>query len=93
MGQWLASGRRRDLCILLYGSGGQTTQQLKRGLEAHYETYLSPDQFHGSLEALREQGYVKRTTSGTAEQYHLTEQGREAVADHYRWVHEAVGDE
>lgn len=90
MGQWLASGRRRDLCVLLYGTAGQTAQELKRGLEAHYETYLSPDQFHGSLSALCDQGYVKRTTSGAVEEYQLTDRGQTAVAAHYRWLRDEI---
>ena len=93
MGQWLASGRRRDLCILLSGTGGLTTQELKRALETHYDTYLSPDQFHRSIDQLRESGYVERTTSGTAEEYRLTERGQTAVTDHYRWMDEEVGAE
>lgn len=93
MGQWLVSGRRRDLCVLLYGTDGQTTQELKRGLEAHYETYVSPEQFHGTLEALRKQGYVERTVDGTSERYHLTDHGEAAVAAHYQWLSEELADE
>lgn len=86
MAQWLASGRRRDICVLLYGTDGQTAQQLKRGLEEYYETYLNPDQFHGSLNALHKQGYIKRTSDGVNEQFQLTDEGAEAVVSHYRWL-------
>ena len=48
--EWLASGTRRDVCILLYGRelGAQT---LKSELEARYDRRVKPDRFYGAVEA------------------------------------------
>ena len=85
MGQWLTSGRRRDICVLLYGTDGVTTQDLKRRLEDHYEVRLDPGSFRSTLAALVDAGHVERTVDGVHDRYALTEAGRAALEAHDRW--------
>ncbi len=85
MSQWLASGRRRDICVLLYGADGITTQELKRRLEDHYEVRLDPGSFRSTLAALVEAGHVDRTVDGVHDRYALTDAGRTALEAHSRW--------
>jgi len=85
MSQWLASCRRRDICVLLYGSDGVTTQELKRRLEDHYEVRLDPGAFRSTLAALVEAGHVERTVDGVHDRYALTDAGRAALEAYDRW--------
>ncbi len=85
MGQWLHSGRRRDLCVLLYGTDGLRAQELKTRLETHYEQRIEPTQFRRALEQLVDQGHVTQEADGIQERYRLTNAGQAALEAHERW--------
>ncbi|MGM0590766.1 MAG: PadR family transcriptional regulator [Halobacteriota archaeon] len=90
MAQWLQSGRRRDVCALLYDADSLTGQQLKSRLEAHYDTHLNPRSFYGGLDALVETGYVETRVAGIHDEYALTPAGAEAVEAHYAWLSDRI---
>ena len=87
---WFQSGRRRDLCAILYDAGELRGQKLKTRLEAHYETRLDPQSFYGTLDALVSKGYLARRTEGIADVYELTDPGAAGVEAHYDWLTERV---
>ncbi|MEF8825839.1 MAG: hypothetical protein V5A27_05790 [Halapricum sp.] len=60
--KWLQSGRRRDICVLLYGTDGLPAQKLKTALERRYDDRIDPKQFYGGLEALERLGHVTSRT-------------------------------
>jgi DNA-binding PadR family transcriptional regulator len=86
MSQWLQSGRRRDICTLLYDAGTVRGQQLKADLEATYDTRIDPSAFYGSLDALVDRGLVARRTDGIHDVYRLTEAGIDGVESHKAWL-------
>ena len=90
MSRWLASGIRRDICILLYQHESPTGQSLKRSLETHYESSLSPTEFYGAVTALVEQGFVDRRPDGVHDAYTLTPAGETALLEHVTWVSELI---
>jgi DNA-binding PadR family transcriptional regulator len=92
MSQWLQSGRRRDLCVLLYGEDGVPAQKLKTSLERRYDDRIEPRQFYGALEALERLGYVDSRTEGLSDVYALTDAGSEAVETYASWLREEVGN-
>ncbi|QSG13144.1 Transcriptional regulator, PadR family [Halapricum desulfuricans] len=67
--KWLQSGRRRDLCVLLYGDDGVPAQKLKTALERRYDERIDPKQFYGALEALERLGHVRSRTEGLSDVY------------------------
>ena len=90
MTQWLQSGRRRDICVLLHGSGGIPDQKLKTSLEKHYDDRIEPRQFYGALDALERLGYVETRTEGLSDVYELTDAGAARVEDYTDWLTEQV---
>ncbi|MFD1599551.1 helix-turn-helix transcriptional regulator [Halobellus rarus] len=90
MSRWLQSGRRRDLCALLYEAGELRGQKLKTALERHYETRLDPKSFYGSLDALVDRGLVACETEGIHDVYRLTEAGVRGVESHHAWLTERL---
>ena len=90
MTRWLQSGRRRDLCALLYEAGPLRGQSLKTRLEDHYDTYIDSKSFYGALDSLIQQGFVEKRTEGIHETYALTEAGEKRVEDHFEWMREKV---
>lgn len=84
--QWLQSGRRRDLCVVLASAGELRGQQLKSQLESRYETRLEPRSFYDSLSALVEAGLVEKRTEGVHDVYVLTDDGEKRLREHYEWV-------
>ncbi|WP_144901324.1 PadR family transcriptional regulator [Halobellus captivus] len=86
MSRWLQSGRRRDLCALLYGAGTLRGQKLKTALERHYGTRLDPQSFYGSLDALVNRGLIACETEGIHDVYRLTDAGVDGVETHYAWL-------
>jgi DNA-binding PadR family transcriptional regulator len=86
MSQWLQSGRRRDICVLLYDAGTVRGQQLKTDLESAYDTRIDPNAFYGSLDALVDRGLVARRTDGIHDVYRLTESGIDGVKSHEAWL-------
>ena len=90
MTKWFHSGRRRDLCALLYDLGELLAQSAKSRLEAHYDERIDPGSFYGTLSALVEAGYLDRRTEGIADVYALTDAGEAALLDHYAWLGERI---
>ena len=86
MTKWFHSGRRRDLCALLYDHGELRAQSLKSRLESHYDERIDPGSFYGTLSALVESGYLDRRTEGIADVYALTDAGETALLDHHTWL-------
>ncbi len=90
MTKWLHSGRRRDLCALLYDAGELRAQSLKSRLESHYDERIDPGSFYGTLTSLVEAGFLDRHTEGIADVYALTDAGERALLDHYAWLTDRV---
>lgn len=90
MTKWLQSGRRRDLCTLLYDGGPLRGQKLKTTLEAHYETHIDSQSFYAGLDSLVEKGFVERQTEGIYDAYALTEAGEQRVEAHFEWMAEKM---
>ena len=86
MTQWLQSGRRRDICALLYDAGALRGQKLKSDLEAAYDTRIDPTAFYGSLDALVDRGLVATERDGIHDVYRLTEAGVDGVESYYTWL-------
>jgi DNA-binding PadR family transcriptional regulator len=93
MTKWLQSGRRRDLCALLYEAGPLRGQSLKTRLEDDYDTYIDSKSFYGALDSLIQQGFVEKRTEGIHETYALTEAGERRVEEHFEWMREKVAKE
>ncbi|GAA0715985.1 DNA-binding PadR family transcriptional regulator [Halorubrum trapanicum] len=94
MTKWFHSGRRRDLCALLYEHGELRAQSAKSRLESHYDERIDPGSFYGTLSALVESGHLHRRTEGIADVYALTEAGETALLDHYAWLGDRIeGDD
>ena len=91
MGHWLASGRRRDLCVLLYDTDGLRGQELKARLEDRYDERLDPTRFYGALDGLVDAGHVEERAEGIHDVYALTDAGRAAVEEHVEWLLDAIG--
>ena len=87
---WFQSGRRRDLCAVLYDAGELRGQKLKTRLEAHYDARIDPQSFYGTLDALVSKGHLVRRTEGIYDVYELTELGAEGVESQYAWLSERV---
>jgi len=90
--RWLQSGRRRDLCVLLYGTGGVPAQKLKTRLEDRYDDRIDPKQFYGALEALERLGHVDSRTEGLSDVYELTDAGQSHVEAYADWLDEEMAD-
>jgi DNA-binding PadR family transcriptional regulator len=93
MTRWLPSGRRRDLCALLYDADQLRGQSLKTRLEAHYDTHIDSQSFYGALKSLEEKGFVEKRTEGIHETYALTDAGERRVEEHFEWMRERVTGE
>lgn len=89
--EWLTSGLRRDVCILLYGEETRA-QTLKSEVEARYDRRLKPDRFYGALDALESKGHVEKHVDGLEDVYSLTGPGRERVDAQFEWMQEELGD-
>ena len=86
MTKWLHSGRRRDLCAVLYDAGELRAQSLKSRLESHYDERIEPKSFYATLTSLVEAGFLDRHREGIADVYALTDAGERALLDHYEWL-------
>lgn len=89
--EWLTSGMRRDVCVLLYGEE-RRAQQLKSALERRYDRRVKPDRFYGALDALESKGHVEKRVSGLEDVYSLTDGGRTAVETQFEWMRDRIGD-
>lgn len=83
--EWLTSGLRRDVCILLYGER-RRAQSLKSAIESRYDRRVKPDRFYGALEALESAGFVEKRVEGLEDVYSLSPAGREAVEAQFEWM-------
>ena len=90
--EWLTSGLRRDICILLYGDE-RRAQSLKSAIETRYDRRVKPDRFYGALDALESSGFVKKRVDGLEDVYSLTDAGRNAVETQYAWMRAEVDGE
>jgi len=87
--EWLTSGLRRDICVLLYGDE-RRAQQLKSDLETHYDRRVPPERFYGALEQLESKGFVEKRVDGLEDVYSLTDGGRSGVERQFEWMAERV---
>ncbi|KAB1196632.1 MULTISPECIES: DNA-binding protein [Haloferax] len=87
---WFQSGRRRDLCAILYDAGELRGQKLKTQLERYYDTRLDPQSFYATLDALVDSGHLERRTEGIYDVYGLTDAGANRVESYYAWLTERV---
>jgi len=90
MAKWLQSGRRRDLCLLLYDEGPLHGQALKSRLESHYDERIDPKSFYGALDALVDGGHLELQESGIHDEYLLTDAGRTMLEAHVDWLRARV---
>ena len=89
--EWLTSGLRRDICVLLCGEE-RRAQALKSAMESHYDRRIKPDRFYGALDALESKGFVRKRVEGLEDVYSLTEAGRERVETQLEWMRSRVDD-
>ncbi len=94
MSRWLASGLRRDVCVVVHALGEPTGQRAKARLEDHYDERIAPDRFYGAVDALVDAGHLVERADGIHDRYALTAAGERALQAHRDWLCEAVaGDE
>lgn len=89
--EWLASGMRRDVCVLLYGEP-ERRQKLKSRLQRRYDRQVRPKQFAGALEAMERSGHVEKRVDGIHDVYALTDEGAARVERQYEWMRELVAE-
>ncbi|WP_049915958.1 DNA-binding protein [Haloferax mucosum] len=87
---WFQSGRRRDLCAILYDAGELRGQKAKTRLERYYDVRIDPQSFYATLDALVESGHLERRTEGIHDVYGLTEAGASRVESYFAWLTERV---
>lgn len=90
--EWLTSGLRRDICILLYGDQ-RRAQKLKSALEARYGRRVKPDRFYGALDTLENKGFLKKHVEGLEDVYSLTDAGRDSVDAQFKWMRDQLDDD
>jgi DNA-binding PadR family transcriptional regulator len=88
--EWLTSGTRRDVCLLLYGEEVRA-QTLKSRLEARYDRRVKPDRFYGALDTLESKGHVEKHVEGLEDVYSLTDAGRQHVEAQSEWMRQRIG--
>lgn len=89
---WFQSGRRRDLCAILYDAGELRGQKAKTRLERYYDVRIDPQSFYATLDALVAAGHLERRTEGIHDVYGLTDAGANRVESYYAWLTERVED-
>lgn len=87
--EWLTSGLRRDICVLLYDEEWRA-QALKSAIESKYDRRVKPDRFYGALRTLESKGFVRKRVDGLEDVYSLTDGGRSAVETQFEWMSEHV---
>ena len=87
--EWLTSGLRRDICVLLYGEG-RRAQTLKSAVESRYDRRVKPDRFYGAVEALESNGFVEKHVEGLEDVYSLSEAGEKTVERQFEWMREQI---
>lgn len=89
--EWLTSGLRRDICILLYDEE-RRAQPLKSALESRYDRRIKPDRFYGALDTLESKGFTRKRVDGLEDVHSLTDAGRRSVETQFEWFRERVGE-
>ena len=87
--EWLTSGLRRDICVLLYDEE-RRAQPLKSTLESRYDRRIKPDRFYGALDALESKGFTQKRVDGLEDVYSLTDAGRRSVETQFEWFRDRV---
>ncbi|WP_299235680.1 PadR family transcriptional regulator [Natronomonas sp.] len=87
--EWLTSGLRRDICVLLYGDS-ERAQTLKSAIEAKYDRRVTPDRFYGAVEALESNGFLEKRVEGLEDVYSLSAAGKGAVETQFEWMKDHV---
>jgi DNA-binding PadR family transcriptional regulator len=90
--EWLTSGLRRDVCVLLYGEE-RRAQALKSAMESHYDRRVKPDRFYGALDALESNGFVRKRVEGLEDVYSLTDAGATSVETQFEWMRQRLDEE
>lgn len=90
--EWLTSGLRRDICILLYGDQ-RRAQKLKSALESRYGRRVKPDRFYGALDTLENKGFLEKHVEGLEDVYSLTDAGRDSVDAQFEWMRDQLDDD
>lgn len=85
MSGWLASGLRRDVCIVVAGLDGPSDREIKREIEERYGKNVPPKRFYGALEDLEKDGYLERDVEGIHDRFALTDAGERALREQFEW--------
>lgn len=86
------SSFQRDLLFVLAGSDAPSGQEVKAELEDSTDESILPGQLYPNLDELHDRGLVrKEDRDGRTNQYVITEQGRQVLAEVCRWQHSHVG--
>lgn len=93
MGKWLQSGLRRDVCALVAARDDPTGQTLKTAIQRRYDQRIRPKTFRGALDELVRLGYLEREVDGVHDRYALTDEGEQALYEHYEWLREQLEDD
>lgn len=89
--EWLASGLRRDVCILLYPEEIRV-QQIKSKLEDRYDRRISPEQYYGAISALDDAGMLEIRVEGLNDVARLTDRGEKGVEAQFAWMKTLIDD-
>jgi DNA-binding PadR family transcriptional regulator len=90
MSKWLASGLRRDICVVVAGEDEPTQQSVKRAIERKNDERIRPKQFNGAVRKLVDAGIVERRQDGVHDRLSLTEAGRARLDEHREWAREQL---
>lgn len=93
MTKFIRSGRRRDVCFILFDAGELRAQALKTRLERHYDERIEPTSFYGALDALESANFVESRAEGLADVYTLTDAGAASLGEHVDWVVDMTREE
>ncbi len=92
MSKWLASGLRRDVCVVVASEGDPTKQSVKRAIERKNDERIRPKRFNGAVNKLEDAGIVDREPDGVHDRLTLTEAGEKRLREHREWVAERLAD-
>ncbi|MDL0139218.1 PadR family transcriptional regulator [Halobacterium salinarum] len=92
MSKWLASGLRRDVCVVVAGEGSPTQQSVKRAVERKHDDRIDPQRFVGVIRKLESAGIIERERDGLHDRLLLTDAGQRRLRDHHAWVADYLDD-
>ena len=90
MSKWLASGLRRDVCVVVAGEDDPTQQAVKRAIERKNDDRIRPKRFNGAIRKLVDAGILEREQDGVHDRLSLTDAGETRLAEHREWVRERL---